>query len=284
MRYEIAEKAMLASLHISSWSARKHDKKVSKEVDDKYGGNDAGRFNKVLAKKEALKSINTITGNARVFHQEQTLPWGERGERLLPSKNYTHYSRQMRIYQQQFEAAVDVFVGDYNNIIWEARQSLGGLFNRDDYPPASEIKNKFAFTTCISPVPVSNDFRVSLGREEVDAIKQDLEKRIERAHAMVAQDLWKRLYDVVGHMVERLADPDAIFRDSLVGNITRITELLPRLNINDDPELDAMRRKIEESLCAYSPDQLRKNKKLRREAVGNAQDVLDAMAGYVEVA
>jgi len=81
-----------------------------------------------------------------------------------------------------------------------------------------------------------------------------------------------------------LSDPEAIFRDSLVDNIIKITELLPRLNINNDPQLDQMRRKIEESLCAYSPDQLRKNKRLRREAVGNAQDVLDAMAGYVEVA
>ena len=33
----ITEKAMLASLHISCWSAMKHDKQVSKEVDEKYG-------------------------------------------------------------------------------------------------------------------------------------------------------------------------------------------------------------------------------------------------------
>ena len=280
----ITEKAMLASLHISCWSAMKHDKQVSKEVDEKYGGKDAGRFNKVLANKDALKSIKAITGNARIFHQEQTLPWGERGERLLPSANYSHYSRQMRTYQQQFEDAVHEFVRDYHSVIWDARQSLGGLFRKEDYPDASDIRDKFAFRTSITPVPMSNDFRVNLGKDEVEAIKRDLENRIEKAHAAATQDLWKRLYDVVSHMVGRLSDPEAIFRDSLVDNIIKITELLPRLNINNDPQLDQMRRKIEESLCAYSPDQLRKNKKLRREAVGNAQDVLDAMAGYVEVA
>jgi len=280
----ITEKAMLASLHISCWSARKHDKQVSREVDERYGGKDAGRFNKVLASKDALKSIKAITGNARIFHQEQTLPWGERGERLLPSANYGHYSRQMRMYQQQFEDAALAFVRDYHSVIWEAKQSLGGLFRKEDYPEPSEIRNKFAFRTSITPVPMSDDFRVNLGQDEVDAIKRDLEYRIEQAHAAANQDLWKRLYDVVSHMVDRLSDPEAIFRDSLVGNIIKITELLPRLNINDDPQLDQMRRKVEENLCAYSPDQLRKNKKLRREAVGNAQDVLDAMAGYVEVA
>jgi hypothetical protein len=280
----ITEKAMLASLHISCWSARKHDKQVSKEVDEKYGGKDAGRFNKVLANKDALKSIKTITGSARIFHQEQTLPWGERGERLLPSANYSHYSRQMRKYQQEFKDAVQEFVRDYHSVIWDARQRLGGLFRKEDYPDPSDIRDKFAFRTIITPVPMSDDFRVNLGKDEVDAIKRDLENRIEKAHAAATQDLWKRLYDVVSHMVDRLSDPEAIFRDSLVGNIAKITELLPRLNINDDPQLDQMRRKVEENLCAYSPDQLRKNKKLRREAVGNAQDVLDAMAGYVEVA
>jgi len=280
----ITEKAMLASLHISCWSARKHDKQVSREVDEKYGGKDAGRFNKVLANKDALKSIKKVSGSARLFHQEQTLPWGERGERLLPSANYDHYSRQMRIFKQQFEDAVQEFVRDYHSVIWDARQSLGGLFNREDYPDPSDIRDKFSFRTTITPVPVSEDFRVNLGKDEVDAIKRDLENRIEQAHAMATKDLWKRLYDVVSHMVDRLSEPDTVFRDTLVGNIVRITELLPRLNINNDPELDQMRRQIEDSLCDYSPDQLRTDKKLRRQAVGRAQDVLDAMAGYVEVA
>jgi len=284
MNYNITEKAMLASLHISCWSARKHDKRVSKEVDDIYGGKDAGRFNKVLAQKEALKEIQTIIGSARTFHLEQTLPWGERGERLLPSKNYSHYSRQMRIYKQQFDDAVQAFVNDYHNVIFSAKLSLGGLFKKEDYPDANEIKRKFSFETIINPVPASDDFRVSLGAEEVDAIKLDLQKRIEDAQASATRDLWQRLYEVVAHMLERLSDPDAVFRDSLVDNIVQMTELLPRLNINDDPQLDAMRRKIEECLCGYSPDQLRKNKNTRRQAAGNARDVLDAMAGYMVAA
>jgi hypothetical protein len=281
---DLTQKAMLVSLHISCWTARKHDKQVSREVDEKYGGKDAGRFNKVLASKEALKSIQQVVGSSRTFYLEQTLPWGERGERLLPSKNYSHFSSQMRIYQQDFDDAVRNFVSDYQNVIWEARQRLGGLFHKEDYPDPSEIRKKFSFRTSIIPVPISEDFRVNLGQEEVDAIKKDLKERIEASHALVNEELWQRLYGVVSHMVERLSDPDTIFRDSLLGNIIKITELLPRLNINDDPHLDAMRKKIVEDLCKYSPAQLRNDKRLRREAVHSAQDVLDAMAGYVEAA
>ena len=214
MNFDITEKAMLVSLHISFWSARKYDKNVSKEVNDKYGGSqEAGRFNKVLATKESLKEIQAAVNSARSFHLEQTLPWGERGERLLPSKNYSEYNRQVRIFRQQFEDAVDAFVSDYHTVIWEARQNLGGLFRREDYPNATEIRNKFDFRTVISPVPTAEDFRVNLAREEVSAIQKEMQERLIQSHSAATYDLWRRLYDVVGHMVERLSDPEAIFRD-----------------------------------------------------------------------
>jgi hypothetical protein len=125
MNFDITEKAMLASLQISQWSARKHDKRVSEEVDQRYNGNNAGRFNKMLATKESLKEIQAAVGAARTFHMEQTLPWGERGERLLPSKNYGQYSKTMRIYKQDFDQAVQAFVADYHSVIFEAKKTLG---------------------------------------------------------------------------------------------------------------------------------------------------------------
>jgi len=284
MNFDITEKAMLVSLHISCWSARKHDKNVSKEVNDKYGGNhEAGRFNKVLATKESLKDIQAAVGCARTFHMEQTLPWGERGERLLPSKNYSEYNRQMRIFRQQFEDAVGAFVSDYHTVIWEARQNLGGLFRREDYPNAAEIRNKFDFKTAISPVPTAEDFRVSLAREEVSTIQKKMQERLMQSHSAATHDLWQHLYEVVSLMVERLSDPEAIFRDTLVINIARLTEILPRLNLNDDPDLEAMRRRIEASLCRYTPAELRKDKHVRSQAAKDAQRVMDAMVGYVNV-
>ena len=45
----ITEKAMLAAVHISIWTAVKHDRKVSREVADQHGAHQgAGRYNKQL--------------------------------------------------------------------------------------------------------------------------------------------------------------------------------------------------------------------------------------------
>ena len=285
MHTDITEKAMLVSLNIRQWSARKHDKHVSQQVNAQYGSNgDAGRFNKVLATKEALKDIQTAVSAARTFHMEQTLPWGENGERLLPSRNYNDYSRRMRELKADFDQAVDTFITNYPEVIFEAKRTLGGLFRREDYPDPDEVRDKFAFRTVISPVPLADDFRVSLASDEVSAIQKEIEERLAQSNAAATADLWKRLYEVVEHMVERLSDPDAIFRDSLIGNMVKLTELLPKLNLYDDPRLETMRRRIETSLCNYSPDQLRKDKTVRKQAATDAWDVLTNMAGYMEAA
>ncbi len=285
MQTDITEKAMLVSLSISQWSARKHDKHVSREVNAQYGSNqDAGRFNKALATKEALKDIQAAVSAARAFHLEQTLPWGENGERLLPSRNYSDYSQQVRGFKEDFEQAVEKFITNYPEVIFEARSILGGLFNREDYPEPSEVRDKFAFRTVIGPIPQAQDFRVSLAADEVSAIQEEIEQRLVQSNAAATADLWKRLYEVVGHMVERLSDPDAIFRDSLIGNMVRLTELLPKLNLYDDPQLEAMRRRIETGLCSYAPGDLRKDKQARKQAASEASDVLAAMSGYMEAA
>ena len=43
----ITDKAMLAAVHISIWTAVKHDRKVSRDVADQHGAHQgAGRYNK----------------------------------------------------------------------------------------------------------------------------------------------------------------------------------------------------------------------------------------------
>ena len=83
-------------------------------------------------------------------------------------------------------------------------------------------------------------------------------------------------------MAERLNDKDATFRDSLVGNIISLVQLLPKLNIAEDQELETMRQHIEAKLTKASPDELRNSRHIRRKVAKEASAILDAMSGYVE--
>jgi len=279
---DITKKAMLVRLSISQWTARKYDKNISDEVANEYhAGKDAGRYNKILIAQEAIKAIQKVVGEARKFHYENTLPWEDDGARILPATNFMDYSKEIRDYRQMFESEVKRFLDSYDTYVADARSRLNGMFKESDYPCKAELEQKYAFETSISPLPAGKDFRVSLQGSEIDKIRKSIEERVGLAQEAAMKDLWDRLYKVVDCMVERLSKKDAVFRDSLIGNVQDLVNLLPNLNLADDPSLEDMRRDVESKLCGYAPDTLRENPRARKKAADDAQAILDAMSGYM---
>lgn len=280
---QLDEKAMLVKLNISQWTARKYDKKVSDEIATQKGthSKDIGRYNKILIAQDAIKNISRIVNEARTFHYEQTLPWHDNGFRILPTKNYENYMTQMRKLRAQFENNIIEFCRTYPSLIEEAEYRLNKMFNPNDYPKLSEIEKKYDFNIAVSPIPRAHDFRVELKDTEISEISKGIEERIKKAETKATEDLWVRLYNVVSHMVEKLKDTKAIFRDSLIENIIELVGLLPILNINNNASLEEMRKEIETKLCSYDPVILRENKKERANATRDAENILSKMSAYI---
>ena len=285
MSANLTEKAMLVKLSISKWSARKYDKKVSAEVADQYGTDqERGRYNKVLVAVEAVKKVGQAESAARTFHYENTLPWKDDGARILPAANFAHYSAEMRRLKSDFQAATMEFCGSYPELMDQARRDLNGLFDPADYPSSDKIARKFSFEVEVDPLPTGEDFRVDLQAGEVDRIKAAIEDRLKAAERAAMADCFNRLYDVVRKAAEKLTDKTAIFRDSLVTNIQDLVDLLPHLNLTNDPRLEDLRREVADKLLGYEPETLRKNQFARMETAQAANDILAAMAGYTNAA
>jgi len=274
------DKAMLVYLNISFWTARKYDKKISKEVEDKYGTDEAGRYNKILIAKEHLANIKKIISVARTFHYENTLPWMDNGGRLLPSSNYFDYVNAIRNFQDEYERETANFLLVYPNLKFEARQRLNAMFEEDDYPDLDIIRLKYAFRSQITPVPEAGDFRVKITDDEVAMIRESLEQQVKNSTETAMNDLWKRLFNVVEHMSERLSDPDNKFKNSLVENIEDLCELLPKLNITDDPVLAVAVNEIKAKLTINDSQTLRDNNIIRNKTANEAQKILNKMRPY----
>ena len=278
----ITEKAMLVRLSISQWTARRFDLKATNHVIAEYGAKrDAGRFNKMLVDLDAVKTYQKAANEARTFHYENTLPWGDDDSRILPAKNYIPYTKKMRKFKESFEKAVVDFISEYPSLIEKAERDLNGLFNQKDYPAAADLDRKFNFSVAVIPVPASGDFRVSLSDDEVDQIKADIEARVSESIAAAMRDAWVRLFNCVKHMADKLKDQKSIFRDSLVGNIQDICSILPRLNITDDKTLSKIIREVKVSLSNLDPEVLRKHELDRRVAADQADVILKKMAAYM---
>lgn len=285
MSNNLNDKAMLIRLSIGSWTARKYDKAVSDKVNDEYAADrDAGRYNKVLVAQDEIKKIQKIVNTARTFHYENTLPWDDSDNRMLPAANYLSYCEKMRSLRAEFERAVESFIYSYPALIEDAKLKLNGMFNHADYPDAARIRGKYSFEFSVSPLPYSDDFRVNLSNDEVKRIQDEITERVQGAANTAMKDLWQRLYEVVKHMAGKLSDKDSIFRNSLIENITDLCALLPKLNVFADPDLENLRRDVELKLTGYNPDVIRNNPDERDAAAKDAADLTskieNAMAGY----
>lgn len=279
---DIHSRAMLVRLAVSSWDGRRFDKKITETVTSAHhAAQDSGRFNKHLlgGRKAAPSHAKAVAaaGSARATYYTQTLPWADEGWRLLPTANYEKFTDAMRTERLTFDAAVADFIADYPALRVQAKQLLGAMYRAEDYPTAEKLAGRFSFEIEFAPVPAEGDFRLDLSDDQVEEIRSTVNTRVERATKAAMADAWERLREVVSRVSERLSDPDAIFRDSLIGNVQEMVDLLARLNVTQDADLESMRQLVADQIASFEPDTLRANKKMRARAAKTADDILKAM-------
>ena len=143
-----------------------------------------------------------------------------------------------------------------------------------DFP--ADVQGEYSFAIEYNPVPSGGDFRVQLSQDEIDIIATRTENRVKDAFEDAHKDAVKRLYKVVSHIHEKLSDPDGKFKDTLVGNARDLCDILTRLNISGDMQLEGL-RKATDSLATVQPDTLRSDAVTRIQTANDAQAILNQM-------
>ena len=284
----LSSRAMLCSLSISMWSARKHDPDASQEIALRHGAQaDAGRYHKVLLPKAALAEIQKIVSDARQEHYFMTLPWDDNGYRVLPAAAYMDHTEKMRELSNRFMPAVEALACEFGKLVEEAKVRLGGLFRPEDYPAPDGLRSKFSFETKVMPLPDAGDFRVSLGDEEKERIKRQITTAVEASLQVASRDLWFRLYEAVMHLAKRLQafqvteeGVEHPFRDSVVTNLVKRVNIPPKLNVTADLDLKGLAAQVRASLLV-DPQELRKSESVRTETAKAAAIIAQRMAGYM---
>jgi hypothetical protein len=283
MATALATKAMVMNLSIGVWNGQRLDKEATRKVTDDAGADpDAARVNKHLVAKSALAAIVTASSAIRSHFYDKTLPWRDNGDRLMPRKMYESFIPEHEALVDAFEQSVETFLTDeYQSAIAKAEFRMGTMFKRDDYPRSYILREKFYAKLDIDAVTTAGDFRVEIDQADADKVRAGMEAAMEQRMQAAAGDVWKRMAEAVARFQERMADPKAIFRDSTVTNIADMLDLVPGLNVLDDPNIEAVRAAIANSLGGIDAKSIRKDPELRTELAGEAQTIMDTMAGFM---
>jgi hypothetical protein len=273
------QRAMISALHISIWTAVKHDRKVSNDVAAQHGApSTVGRYNKQLLQGAAkLDELRTLAGQIRQQFYKVTLPWSDEGFRLLPAHFYFDLTTEMRVFEHAFESKVEEFLAVYPDYIEQVRPALNGLFREEDYPSVEKLRKKFGIKLEVLPIPTGEDFRVTMSAEERARVAREIDANVRQSLQRSTEDLWNRMKDVVSHLAGRLQDPNGRYHTSMVSNVCDLADLLPKLNVSQDADLNRFAAEIRSRLCNYSAHELKNNDVLRVATASDAADILGQM-------
>ena len=267
----IGSSAMLVELKISCWTGRKKDKSASATVTSQnYADKGTASVNKMLLGKcDELIAIQKFVANSRNINYDATMPWSDLGQRLLTMPVYFKHHPILTGLQTEFYRMADAFCNGYWVEVSRAQARIGSLHRAEDYPSEDAIRSKFNFTISYIPLPDAGDFRVDIGNEQKQVLKDHYSEYYSRQFESAMGDVWQRTYKALSSMSERLDysgnDKKKVFRDSLVGNVLSMVELLTVCNITNDSQMSAMAMQLEDALRGVTPDGLRENESLRVE-------------------
>jgi len=290
----LANRAMLIRLRTSQWRPTVSDKALRRQLAEANGGDlDSFEAKKLLAMRDEIRDITQAISALMAYHYGHTLPWLDRGQRIITSALYLECREEMQRRIEAIQAAVAMTAATLPQIKALARQRLNGAYNETDYPTPEEFKAEYQFDLKVSVIPNIDDARIEAIGEAVNAeLRNEIREELNTQVQASIRDAYMRLHGAISHMAERLTayDPQgqtraakAVFHDSVVGNLEELADVLPALNLTQDPELDALCEDVRARLTKHTPQELRTDTVKRLDTAQNAREILRKMAAYCGV-
>jgi hypothetical protein len=133
------------------------------------------------------------------------------------------------------------------------------------------------------PLPDAGDFRVHLGADERARIQRQISARVEASLQVASRDLWLRLYKGVKGVADRLVQTRVTDKglESVLANLVKLVDILPKLNLTKDAELDQLAAEVRTSLLGVTPSELQESETVRADTAKTADAIAQRMAEYM---
>jgi hypothetical protein len=284
----LSAKGLLVEVTLHQWVGRKRDSKAGASAAKAHGAktNRVGAIVDLIGECEPLEKLRNCDVRIGQFKRARTLPWTDRGPRLLGSAGYFEFTTGLRKLLEEREGHVAAFAAVYPHQWAKAQNDLGGLFYAADFPHPSKIAERFTAKTTYYPLPDAGDIRCNL----TDTDRAEMQRHYQAIFEQAQRDVWKRVIDVVGSMVERLVAfqpktktrrQQGGFQDSLVENIRDLIAVMPALNVADDPRITEMIAKLA-TITVHDAEVLKESPRVREQVRTRAEEILAEAEAIVE--
>jgi len=286
----LSEIAITVSVKACAWLARKPSSDAVRALQADSGATENGDQTftayKRLFDSTLVKAVVKARNELYKVHRELTSPWANDGERLLKATSIDHYMKKINEVVAEYKATYERFLTHYSafydRLEVNGRARMGKYFDADDYITPGEARAKFKCEVNYGAIADLDAWKIGgLSQSQVQEIVNKVAERERNLLHDAMKDVWYRLYEKVKKMADTLSKEDAKFHGTLITNIADVCEILPLLNLQDDPKLEEMRQEVERRVTHFDPEVLREDKLARKDAADTAKDLADKINGYL---
>jgi hypothetical protein len=278
----ISASAVLVELNISVWPAAKVDREITSKVNSDAGAVvGASQTKKNLFAGTSMRSnIEKFAARVRLYHNQCTLPWADKGERMLPTKLFMEYKQTMDRFNDTFDMMCDEFFTAYPDLVADAPIALQGLFKAEDYPDVDTVRTKFGFRRSVKPLPEAGDFRLDIPAQDLQDIRDEYDKQYAGKLADAMRAPWERLHTMLKAISDKVAetgddDKPKRYHDTFISNPLELCELLTKLNVTNDPKLEEARRQLEVTMLGTNLEVIKEDSIARTELKSKVDAILN---------
>ena len=193
----LASSAVLVSVDVNVWSATKQDRVISDEVTHaKKADSSAGRFVKnLLADDQFHKRVSNYRQTIYNWLKRSTFRWNN-AQDILPVINLEKFKKEFNDHEVEFNRLLDSFINNYQAIVSNMAFKAGDMFNANDYPSASEVRNKFGIKLYVAEVP-AHDWRCQISNDIAEDLKGQYERQAEGIITGILNEQVERITEVM---------------------------------------------------------------------------------------
>lgn len=286
---QLNEKAMLVKLTMRRANLTRRDQTAEAIIQNAMDDQSLIVSSKLF--RDKTNPINKIMAEASAvyqYHKTNTLPYIDKGPRILPNNNYMEYTAEMRSRIARVDALLDNYLPNWDTYVqldlaYRSTNKTNSRAQPDDYPSAEEFRQKMGFDLRFSPLPEAKHFLYDIDEADLEVFNSS----IKEAERVARVDCIKRMLEPLEHLVDKLQTPigaeGSIFRDSAIDNVLEGLDMARRLNMDESPELTEAIGHLSSALitAARFKDSLRESPVVREQAAAKLKSVANKMAGLM---
>lgn len=283
----LANNFMLAKLRLPIWSGRKTDKEATAQLCADKGAVEgaASVIVELFAGRDAkLKETRSAYTRIRTWFYDQTSPWtttstgSRKGDRVVATANSIDFLTDFAARKKEAELVRDEFLQEYDQLVQDQINSLGGLYDASKYPPKDRVATLFDAELQLLPMPVPSDFSrldnvpASLVTGLQDIYQRNMETQVNNAMGDIQERLVSEL-ERIDKQLSKVADGERtrLFK-TLITNMRQLNSMAKSMAFAN-ADIRAITDEIDEHLLQYEVDVYRDNAALAGDTARKAREI-----------